>query len=622
MTPERWQQIEELFHSALEHAPDSRTSFLNDACRGDDELRSRIDALLAAHESAGAFIEEPPMGGVLLAIANQPAGDTSHAKDLLIGRSIGHYEIQSLLGAGGMGEVYLATDVKLDRPVALKILPSQFTADLTQVRRFEREARAASALNNPNIITIYEIGQDGDLHFFATEFIEGQTLRQEISNGRLPITKVIDLTTQIAKALSAAHASGIIHRDIKPENVMVRPDGLVKVLDFGLAKPGGCSPAPDGTNTPSAVSLQTDAVMLMGTVSYLSPEQVRREKVDHRTDIFSLGVVLYEMLAGERPFKGDSMTKVLDAILQSEPEPIAAGLFSDELNRILISALAKDPDARYQTAEEMRRDLARIGQRAGDSRARVWVSRAAVIAMLALPLAFGVWLWRARRTSPPARFGFSTVAQKLTDLPGEEIYPSLSPDGQNFVFASPQNGNWDIYLQGIRDRAATNLTAGADSYDVQPVYSPDGARIAFRSSRNGGGLFVMKKDGTNVTQLTTDGFNPTWSADGRELAFNDDNPFNYEGRNTYPSASKLWAIDLTSGARRVITTHDAVQSNWSPHGQRLAFWGEQKGGHRDIWTIAADGGSEPVPVTDDGFIDWNPVWSPDGEYLYFLSNRG
>jgi len=622
MTTAGWQQIEKLFHEALDYEREARTAFLDEACRGDLELRRRIDALLAAHESAGDFIEQTPLAGILTAIASQSEHGPPPVSDhSLIGKAIGHYEIQSLLGSGGMGEVYLANDCKLDRPVALKILPSQFTADLAQVQRFEREARAASALNSPNIITIHEIGHDGQLHFMATEFIEGQTLRREISHRRLPIKKVIDLTAQIATGLSAAHAAGIIHRDIKPENVMVRPDGLVKVLDFGLAKPIEHDLDTRTSRAHAAPSTQTDAGSLMGTVAYLSPEQVQRQKVDHRTDIFSLGVVLYEMLAGSRPFNGGNVAEVLDAILECEPQPIHAHQVSPELNRIIGRALAKDRAARYQTAEELRRDLMRIGQQT-ESRTRTWVSRAALLAILVLPLAFGVWLWRARRTSPPNRLVFNATAQKLTDLPGEEIYPSLSPDGQSFVFASPQSGDWDIYRQGVKDRAAINLTAGTGSYDVQPVYSPDGARIAFRSSRNGGGLFLMENDGTGVTQLTTEGFNPAWSPDGHELAFNDDNPFNYEGRNTYPSASKLWAVDVTTKARRVITEHDAVQSNWSPHGQRLAFWGEQKGGHRDIWTVAADGGSEPLLVTDDGFIDWNPVWSPDGAYLYFLSNRG
>jgi eukaryotic-like serine/threonine-protein kinase len=622
MTPERWRQIEAVFHSALELAPDARPDFLDGACSGDLDLRHRIDALLVAHEAAGDFIEAAPMAGAISAILSQSAEDTPHAADhSLIGRRISHYEIQALVGAGGMGEVYLATDVMLDRPVAIKILPSQFTQDVAQVRRFEREARAASALNNPNIITIHEVGREGDVHFIATEFIEGRTLRQLLADGRLPAGEVVGLAAQIARALSAAHAAGIVHRDIKPENVMVRPDGLVKVLDFGLAKPGERGPAASAAPAHAVVSLQTDAGMLMGTVSYLSPEQVRRQQVDHRTDIFSLGVVLYEMLAGERPFKGDGVNEVFDAILNREPEPITSNHVPAELNRVLALALAKDAAARYQTADELRAELlrfARAAEGARPPRQRKW---AALVAVLVLPAALGLWLWQMRR-APPPRAAFAAAAQKLTDLPGEEVFPRLAPDGQSFIFASSRNGNWDIYRQAVGARVVVNLTAGADSYDTQPAYSPDGARIAFRSSRNGGGVFVMNNDGSDVTRLTEAGFNPTWSPDGRELALNDDNISNYEGRNTYPSASKLWAVNVKTRARRVITTRDAVQPDWSPHGRRLAFWGEQKGGNRDIWTVASDGGSEPVPVTNDAFTDWNPVWSPDGEYLYFLSNRG
>ena len=623
MTPERWQQIEEVFHSALEHAPETRPAFLDEACRDDLELRRKIESLLIAHESAKGFIEESPMAGALAAIASQSAEALPrHSDNPLIGRRIGHYEVRSLLGTGGMGEVYLASDLMLDRPVAIKILPSQFTEDTAQVRRFEREARAASALNNPNIITIHEIGREGELHFIATEFIEGRTLRQRLADGRLTANEVIEVATQIATALSAAHAAGIIHRDIKPENVMVRPDGLVKVLDFGLAKPGEPAFAGGVTPTPSVVSLETDAGMLMGTISYLSPEQVRRGNVDHRTDIFSMGVVLYEMLAGERPFKGDSAPEVFDAILHAEAPPITSNHFPVELNRVVARALKKEPAARYQTADELRAEVVRIAQVAERTRPIRWLRWAALVTGLGLLAMLGLWLWQSRRAPLASRLAFASAAQKLTNLPGEEMYPSLSPDGQSLVFASSQNGNWDIYRQAVGARAAVNLTAGADSYDTQPVISPDGGRIAFRSSRNGGGVFAMNIDGSNVAQVTDSGFNPSWSPDGRELALDDDNILTYEGRSTYPSASKLWAVDVTSGTRRVITTRDAVQPDWSPHGQRLAFWGEQKGGHRDIWTVAADGGGEPVPVTDDGFIDWNTVWSPDGEYLYFLSNRG
>src|SRR5262245_4540113 len=239
MTPERWQTIEDLFHAALQLGPDEHQAFLEEACAGDAVLQHEVGELLASLEEAGDFIEKAPLVGAISSAIHDSAEERAQqaASPSLIGRRIGRYEIQSLLGAGGMGEVYLAHDVMLDRRIALKILPTQFTEDAAQVQRFEREARAASALNHPNIITIHEIGQDADRHFIATEFIDGQTLRQRLSLGQINRDEALKIATQIASALAAAHSAGIIHRDIKPENVMARPDGLVKLLDFGLAKP-------------------------------------------------------------------------------------------------------------------------------------------------------------------------------------------------------------------------------------------------------------------------------------------------------------------------------------------------------------------------------------------------
>ncbi|HKP14146.1 MAG TPA: serine/threonine-protein kinase, partial [Blastocatellia bacterium] len=273
-----------------------------------------MEALLASYEEAGDFIEEAPLAGAISHVADETAARaarTASRSNSLIGRKIGHYEIQSLLGAGGMGEVYLARDLKLDRQIAVKILPAETVA--AQVERFEREARAASALNHPNIITIHEIGRDEDTHFIATELVAGQTLREKIASGAIAIKEALRIAVQTADALAAAHAAGIVHRDIKPENVMVRPDGLVKVLDFGLAKPPAREPDPERSLAPVAVTMQTDPAMLMGTIVYLSPEQARRQRVDHRTDIFSLGVVLYELVTGRRPFNGASATDILES---------------------------------------------------------------------------------------------------------------------------------------------------------------------------------------------------------------------------------------------------------------------------------------------------------------------
>jgi eukaryotic-like serine/threonine-protein kinase len=623
MTPERWQQIEDLFHAALQRQPDEHGAFLDGACVGDAELRHEVGALLASLEEAGDFIEQAPLAGAISSIIDDSEEGTEQKASApsLIGRRIGRYEIQSLLGAGGMGEVYLAHDVMLDRRIALKILPAQFTEDEAQVQRFEREARTASALNHPNIITIHEIGHDADRHFIATEFIAGQTLRERLASGQIDSGEALKIAAQSASALAAAHSAGIIHRDIKPENVMVRPDGLVKLLDFGLAKPLQPEGPPGKTLPSDGLSLQTDPTMLMGTLAYLSPEQVRGERLDYRTDIFSLGVVIYEMLAGTRPFKGANASAVCEAILHHQPDSLES-VVEPPLSRIVIRALIKGRDRRYQSAAQLQTDLAQFEQtreRAPSLRRR---NRLALAAALVLLVLVGLTLWQMRRAPQPAALAmFNSAAQKLTDLPGEELNPSLSPDGKTFIFASRHKGSWDIYRQVVGERSASNLTEGAHSGEFQPVYSPDGETIAFMSTRNGGGIFVMNSDGSEVTQVTDVGFNPSWSPDGRELAVADDSVWDYEMRNTYPSASRLWAVNLATRERRVISERDAVQPNWSPHGHRLAFWGEQKGGRRDIWTVAASGG-EPTPVTDDEFIDWNPVWSPDGEYLYFLSNRG
>ena len=622
MTPERWQTIEELFHAALQLEPDEHRAFLEEACAGDAELQDEVGELLASLEEAGDFIEQAPLVGAISSAIQGSAEERAQqaAPPSLIGRRIGRYEIQSLLGAGGMGEVYLTHDVMLDRRIALKILPAQFTEDYAQVQRFEREARAASALNHPNIITIHEIGQDDGHHFIATEFISGQTLRARLNAGQIKTGEALKIAAQIASALAAAHAAGIIHRDIKPENVMMRPDGLVKLLDFGLAKPL----QPEGPTaevlSSQSMSLQTDPTMLMGTLAYLSPEQVRAEKVDYRTDIFSLGVVIYEMLAGTRPFQGANANVVCNEILNHEPACLES-VADTALSRIVIRALEKERARRYQSVAELGADLAQFEQtleRAPSVRRR---NRFAVAAALVLLVVVGLVFWQTRRASrlaaPPT---FDSAAQKLTDLPGQELFPSLSPDGKSFVFSSRHQGSWDIYRQFVGERSATNLTEGAGSGDFQPSYSPDGTAIAFMSTRNGGGIFVMKSDGSEVTQITDAGYNPTWSPDGRELAMADDSVWDYEMRNTYPSASRLWAVDVATHQLRVITEHDAVQPSWSPHGHRVAFWGEQKGGHRDIWTVAASGG-EPTPVTDDEFIDWNPSGRRMASTLLFEQPR-
>jgi len=351
MTPERWQQIDQLFHSALECDAEQRDAFLREACKGDESLRREVVSLLGSHEEANSFIRTA---------AEDIAADLMAGRETQLkrGEYVGHYQVVSLLGQGGMGEVYLAHDVRLGRHVALKRLPAKFTLDAERVHRFKQEARAASALNHPNIVTIHEIGRSNSSHFITTEFIEGDTLRQRIAKDPMTVDEALDVATQIASALTAAHAAGIIHRDIKPENIMLRRDGFIKVLDFGLAKlASDIEPILGAQSLPKALH-KTDPGMVMGTVQYMSPEQARGEDTDPRTDIWSLGVLLYELLSGQAPFTGETASHAVVSILEAEPSPLRNHVKAPaELERIVMKALSKKRHERYQEASELERDL-------------------------------------------------------------------------------------------------------------------------------------------------------------------------------------------------------------------------------------------------------------------------
>src|SRR5437773_833173 len=291
MTPARFQTIEEIYRAALEQAPDQLSAFLDAACEGDEALRRKVEALLASRQRADSFIETSAVGLATRIIENGQA-------DLLVGRTIGHYKISERIGTGGMGDVYLATDITAGRKAALKLLPTRFTADTERLKRFQQEAHALVGLNHPNILTVYEIGEDHSTHYIASELIEGETLRQRLMRGRMEVGEAVDVTIQVASALAAAHETGIVHRDIKPENIMLRPDGYVKVLDFGIAKLAEEELPAAIPRDQALLLVETNHGAVLGTVRYMSPEQARGEHVDQGTDIWSLGVVLYEMLTG------------------------------------------------------------------------------------------------------------------------------------------------------------------------------------------------------------------------------------------------------------------------------------------------------------------------------------
>jgi eukaryotic-like serine/threonine-protein kinase len=632
MNAEEYKRVDELLDAVLELEPQNRPAFLDKACGSNLQLRREVESLLETADQLGTFIETPAME-----VAAQSLAEDSDLS--FTGKQIAHYNIISLLGSGGMGEVYLAEDSRMHRKLALKLLPAHFTRDAGRIVRFQRESRAVSALNHPNIITIYEIGEDRGIHFIASEFIEGETLRKKINEGKLSVKAAIEITVQTANALFAAHATGIVHRDIKPENIMLRRDGYVKVLDFGLVKLTEVSNS--GTNDPSPLSSPTQSGAVLGTVNYMSPEQALGQEVDQRTDIFSLGVVLYEMVTGQSPFKGATAASTFDAILNRQPPALSSAnsQASMELERIVKRALEKDRELRYQTAADFRAVLRRL-QKSLDSDitasantvstgsvpaakrrvAHTWKTLALGLCALMLFWAFASWRFFLRQPKSDAALWHKAMAIKITEQQGREVFPSLSSDGQSLIYASRLSGNYDIYSKRVGSRKTFNLTEGSLAQETQPALSPDGRKIAFRrtDTDGSGGIFVMSETGESPRLLINFGFNPAWSPDGKEIVCAE---IPVESSSRGQTRSRLSIVNTLTGESRLLFAGDAVQPNWSPNGRRIAYWSyNEETSQRDIWTIPAQGG-EPVAVTSDDKVDFNPVWSADGRQLYFISSR-
>ncbi len=395
MTPARFQTIEEIFRAALDQEPDQIGAFLAAACEGDELLRRKVEALLVSRQRAGSFIETPGAAFATRIIENRQA-------DLLVGQTIGHYKISERIGTGGMGEVYLATDVTAGRNAALKLLPLRFTGDIERLKRFEQEAHAVVALNHPNILTVYEIGEDRSIHYIASELIEGETLRQRLMRGPMQLSEAVEIATQVASALAAAHQAGIVHRDIKPENIMLRPDGYVKVLDFGIAKLAEQGPLTVSTDE-ALLPAQTNLGSILGTVPYMSPEQTRGASVGKETDVWSLGVVLYEMVTGHEPFPGENPREIVTSILQKEPSPLTSYLAHTptELQQIISKTLRKDRTKRYQSVSELLQALKNLRHKLELKAAPLWLRWARspialLIALLMLAAALAVPFYRHR----------------------------------------------------------------------------------------------------------------------------------------------------------------------------------------------------------------------------------
>jgi Tol biopolymer transport system component len=625
-SPDQWATVERLYHAALAQPIDARAAFLAEACAGDEELRREVESLLAQDASADAVLTR---GAVVAA-----AGLVSDVGgSVLTGRRLGAYQILSPLGAGGMGEVYRARDTRLGRDVAIKILPRAFTADANRLARFEREARVLASLNHPHIAAIYGFEEgpaEAGPYALILELVEGETLAERIARAGvhgLPAKEALDIARQIADALDAAHEKGIVHRDLKPANIKITPQGVVKVLDFGLAKleTGEARQAGDATAAPTITVDDTREGLIVGTVAYMSPEQARGQAVDKRTDIWAFGCVLYEMLTGRAPFSGATVSDTIAALIDRPPDwLLLPAATPSTVRRLLERSLRKDQRERLRDIGDVRTELtdaiqalSQTGARVSRFRRNAFVGSLSVVLVAAIAYLVYTRLLASRiSTSSPVQATFS----QLTSSPGIEWFPSISPDGKWVVFAGDSPGNRDIFLQSTTGQNAIDLTADSSDDDDQPAFSPDGERIAFRSERDGGGLFVMGRTGEAPRRVTRAGYGPTWSPDGSTIAYTtrtiDVNPQNGVGQ------SELWTVDVRSGAtRRLGALSNAVDVSWSPHGNRLAVSIQASGTRQsDVVTVDAASG-ESVPLLTDPAMDWSPVWSPDGRWLYFTSDR-
>ena len=637
MSEDRWPRVKQLFEAAVDLSLSERSAFLSSAIVGDETLREEVEALLAANHADAAISRHWPVASESLLAELRAVSQTAASvgsdpsPGLTSGSRVGNYDVIAPLGVGGMGEVYRAHDARLGRDVAIKILPRAFTTNPERLARFDREARLLAALNHPHIAGIYGIEETATAPALVLELVEGPTLADLISAGRLRVEDALSIGRQIADGLSAAHDKGIVHRDLKPANVKLTKDGAVKILDFGLAKPDPDGGVPQIAHSPTITVSATQNGIILGTAAYMSPAQARGQPVDKRSDIWAFGCVLFEMLTGHKAFDRETVSDTMAAILEREPEwRLLPASTPPSVRRLLQRCLAKDIGRRLRDIGDAclelddaiarfgrRRPLSRIADAVREQR-RVVLGAVAVLSVGAI-VVLGWRAWSLSSASPePLQPSFT----QITSQSGLEWFPSLSPDGKWIVYGGDGEGNRHIFLQSTTGQTPINLTADSMDDDDQPAFSPDGERIAFRSSRDGGGIFLMGRTGEAVRRLTRRGFKPAWSPDGREVVFTSENA-DLDPQNTL-GLSSLWVVNIMSGEERQLGNVDAVLPSWSPHGRRIAYTtrGAIAGSTRlDIWTVDRTG-ANPVAVTTDGTANWNPVWSPDGRHVYFVSGRG
>jgi serine/threonine protein kinase len=628
MTPERYQQIDQVFQAAIRLDPEQRHTFLDEACNGDGTLRSEVESLLTSDSGGASFID-----GVAFEAAATLLG--SDEPELRPGDRIERYEIVSLLGSGGMGEVYLAYDEKLDRKIALKLLPNYLTTNQESLHRFQQEARAASALNHPNIITIHEIGEVDNRHFIAIEFVDGQTLRQHLKESSLSLAESIDIAIQICSALSAAHQAGIVHRDIKPENIMLRRDGYVKVLDFGLAKL--TEQRGQRVDVSAAEHVDLSSGLLMGTVKYMSPEQAQGEQVDSRSDLFSLGVVLYEMLTGQAPFGGTTASEMISSIRSDEPVPLKerASATSDELQRIVNKVLCKEKDARYQTAEELLSDLRKLNQRLdrrGIERVIIQLKQhkiAASVSMAVIVLAlagisFGLSRYIRHRHVPFEKF----VMTRLTNY-GDAWNPAISPDGKWVLYGKGEgldkpSPRHSICLRRIGDTTEREIVPAREGNFGYLGFLPDGQHIFYRLQLPNQPMatYVMPLSGDSATKLPINASGRIgYSADGRYVAY----IYNDMAQGT----TNLIVANADGTNQQTIATRQRPNKffysdapSWSPDGKKIACVGQYGSeGSPRVLEVDLETRSER-PITSSKWGNMRAVaWLPDGNGLLLAASE-
>lgn len=640
MNNKQFKQIEEIYHAALEIAPAEREVFLGESCRGDEGLRREVESLLAVNRDSNNIFDMPPES----IAAEMFSGKETPAN--LAGKEISHYKIISLLGMGGMGEVYLAEDTKLRRKVALKLLPPQFSADTERKKRFEKEARAVSALNHPNIITIYEIEEAENISFMATEFIDGQTLRTRIAEKPLTWQEAVKIAIQVAGALESAHSVGIIHRDIKPANIMIRRDGIVKVLDFGLAK----LTAPDSGDFETRE--YTAPHRVMGTINYMSPEQALGERIDARTDIFSFGVVLYEMLTNDLPFAGASdaanynaaIHKTLPSVCESNAEIPAA------LDQIVRHALEKDRNMRYRIFEDLRADLKSLLRDSQTDlsdyafsnktvlhtnpnkitpltksnektvsklrKSAVWLL--APLLILGLVAAFGIYR-KYFSVQNAAVNNFQSIKLDVLTAHGLTKSVAISPDGKYIAYAKDEDGKQSLWLRQTASAGDTQIVLPDQTKYNFLRFSPDGNFLYFVASEaedQPPSLYQMTALGRNRRKIITGVDSQiSFSPDGKQIAF-------------IRVLEKDYSIIIADkqGGERILRTRKfpevyTEEVSWSPDGRLIAVPTLTRGAHYAGGMAVVDvatGSETPIPLNEEKLLRISRLaWVNDGEGLIY-----